>query len=231
MGNRTKVIAAAAVTAALAGSGTAAAMASTTSPGTQATTTAAAVSTTASGGKCSADSAVAARLGVSQSRLDQALRAVKTTFIRDRAGSGDRTGSGGIDVSQSQFAAAVAHNLGVSSARVHQAFAIAGRDCVKSGGTKPGDGRSAPSPVSEQRAHQEMAAAVARELHVSEARAAAALAPLFAAGHVEIPSAALTDAARSLGVSAQQLSDALTHAKMSLAGGGPAGDKTGSKTS
>lgn len=226
MGKRIKVIAAAAVTAALAGSGTAAAaMASTTSPGTQATTTAATVSTTASGGKCSADGDVAARLGVPQSRLDQALRAVKTSFIRDRAGSGR------IDVSQAQFAAALARDLGVSSARVHRAFAIAGRDCVRSGGTKPGDGRPAPSPVSERRAHQEMAAEVARELHVSEARAAAALAPLFAAGHVEIPSAALTDAARSLGVSAQQLSDALTHAKMSLAGGGPAGDKTGSKTS
>jgi hypothetical protein len=75
MRNRPRMIAAAAAfTAALAGS-TAAAMASTpaATPTTQAKTASADV-------KCTPDTDVAARFGVSPDRLDQALRAVKTSF-------------------------------------------------------------------------------------------------------------------------------------------------------
>jgi 2-hydroxychromene-2-carboxylate isomerase len=64
-----------------------------------------------------------------------------------------------------------------------------------------------------------MVAAVARQLHVSTARVSAALQPLFAAGRADTSSQPFATAARSLGVSAVQLSAALGHAKQSLAGG------------
>ena len=77
-----------------------------------------------------------------------------------------------------------------------------------------------------------MVAVVARDLHLAVARVAAALAPLFAAGHADPDSPVLAAAARSLGVSTQGLIAALTHAKLSLAGlagtkQGPAGTKQG----
>ena len=71
----------------------------------------------------------------------------------------------------------------------------------------------------ERQGHDAMTAAVARELHVSPARAGAALQPLFAAGHADPSSPAFVAAARSLGVSTQQLNTALRHAKQSLAPG------------
>jgi hypothetical protein len=71
----------------------------------------------------------------------------------------------------------------------------------------------------DRQGHNEMTAAVARELHVSTARAGAALRPLFAAGRAETSSPMFAAAARSLGVSAQQLNTALMHAKQSLAAG------------
>jgi hypothetical protein len=71
----------------------------------------------------------------------------------------------------------------------------------------------------ERQAHDAMTAAVARELHVSTARVSAALRPLFAAGRADTSSPVLAAAARSLGVSAQQLNTALVHAKQSLAPG------------
>src|SRR5215472_4037037 len=69
----------------------------------------------------------------------------------------------------------------------------------------------------ERQAHAAMTAAVAQALHVSTARVSAALRPLFAAGHAETSSPAFAAAARSLGVSTQQLNTALMHAKESLA--------------
>lgn len=80
--------------------------------------------------------------------------------------------------------------------------------------------------------HDAMVAVVAQDLHLSSARVAAALAPLFAAGHADPDSPVLAAAARSLGVSTQGLIAALTHAKLSLAGPaatkqGPAGTKAG----
>jgi hypothetical protein len=71
----------------------------------------------------------------------------------------------------------------------------------------------------EQPGHDAMTAAVAQALHVSAARASAALQPLFAAGGADTSSPAFAAAARSLGVSTQQLSAALMHAKQDLAGG------------
>ena len=202
MRNRTRVIAAAAaVTAALAGS-TAAAMAST--PAATPTTQAKSVSADA---KCTPDTDVAARLGVSPDRLDQALRATKTSF---------RNTSG--EVTQNQFDAAVARNLGISQARVHQAFAAGNPGCAKPGGSKSGGSNLAPS-QDERQAQAAMTTVVARELHVSTAQVTAALRPIFAAGHADPDSPAFAAAARSLGVSTQQLTTALMHAKESLAGG------------
>jgi hypothetical protein len=56
-------------------------------------------------------------------------------------------------------------------------------------------------------------------LQVSTARVSAALRPLFAAGQADTSSPAFAAAARSLGVSSQQLSAALAGAKQSLAVG------------
>ncbi len=85
---------------------------------------------------------------------------------------------------------------------------------------KPGGSKSAGSKSAEERqGHDAITAAVAQELHVSTARASAALQPLFAAGRADTSSPVFSAAARSLGVSTQQLSAALAHAKQSLAGG------------
>jgi hypothetical protein len=81
---------------------------------------------------------------------------------------------------------------------------------------KPGGAK----PAEERQGHDALAAAVARELHVSTARVSAALQPLFAAGRADPSSPVFAAAARSLGVSTQQLATALAHAKQSLAGGG-----------
>jgi hypothetical protein len=199
MRNRTGVIAAAAaVTAALAAGGTATAMASTTGAKPNAHATAASVKV-----RCAPDSDLAGLLGVSQARLDQALRAVKVSLI---------TRSG--NVTEGQFEAALARYLGISQAQVRRAFAT-----EKSCGSKPVGSKSPRSGTAAQQGDQALAAAVARELHVSTARVNAALRPFFAAGHADPSSQAFAAAARSLGVSAQQLSAALVDAKQSLAGG------------
>jgi hypothetical protein len=205
MQNRTRVIAAAALTAALAAGSTAAAVASTTGakPGAPAKAAASA------SGKCTTDSDLAAQLGVSVARLHQAMVTVKTSLAK---GSGD--------VTQEQFDAAMARALGIAQARVHQVFAAAGQSCgSKSRGTKPGGSKSGGSGADEARAQAAMIAAVAASLHVSPARVSAALAPMLAVGHADPASATFAAAARSLGVSAQHLQDALMHAKESLAGG------------
>jgi hypothetical protein len=206
MRNQTRVITAVAVVAALAAGSTAAAVASTASgkPGIAAATTASA------SGKC-APSDLAAQLGVSQGSLDQAGRTVKMSL---RTGSGTVTGE--------RFAAVLAQALGIPQARVQQALA-ADKSCGPApGGSAPGaksDGsKHAPSPAAERQAQHAMAAAVAKELHVSLAEVNAALRPLFAAGHADTSSADFAAAARALGVSTQQLATALMHAKQSLAG-------------
>jgi hypothetical protein len=83
------------------------------------------------------------------------------------------------------------------------------------GGTKAVGSTSA----AERQGHAAIAAAVAQALHVSTARVNAALQPLFAAGRADSTSPLVAAAARSLGVSTQQLYTALVHAKQSLAHG------------
>jgi hypothetical protein len=90
----------------------------------------------------------------------------------------------------------------------------------KPGGSKAAGSKAAGSKAAEERqGHDAITAAVAQELHASTARVSAALQPLFAAGRADTSSPAFAAAARSLGVSTQQLSAALAHAKQSLAGG------------
>jgi len=88
-----------------------------------------------------------------------------------------------------------------------------GAAVASAAGAKPVGSKAA----EERQGHNAITAAVARELHVSTARVAAALRPLFAAGRADTSSPAFAAAARSLGVSTQQLSAALGHAKQSLA--------------
>jgi len=197
MRNRARVIAAAAVTAALAAGSTGAAVAVTTGakPGAHAKTVSAS-------GKRAADSDLAARLGVSPARLDQALRAVKTSLSKASA-----------KPTEGQFDVALGRILGIPQARVRQAFP-AGKPGGSKAAEKPGGSKAAVQPGNDA-----LTAAAARELHVSTARVNAALRPLFAEGTADSSSPVFAAAARSLGVSTQQLSAALAHAKQSLAGG------------
>jgi hypothetical protein len=80
---------------------------------------------------------------------------------------------------------------------------------------KPGSSKS----VGEQQGHEAIVASVAAQLHVSTASVSAALAPIFAAGHADPSSPTFAAAAHALGVSTRQLAAALTHAKLSMAGG------------
>jgi 2-hydroxychromene-2-carboxylate isomerase len=85
---------------------------------------------------------------------------------------------------------------------------------------KPGGSKAVGSNSAEERqGHDAITAVVARELHVSTARVSVALRPLFAAGQADTSSPVFSAAARLLGVSTQQLSAAVGHAKQSLAGG------------
>ncbi len=226
MRNRTRVIAVAAVTAALAAGGTATALASPGGAGPSARATTVSVTM-----RCAPDGNLASLLGVPQARLDQALRAVKTSLA---ATGGNPAGD--------QFDAVLARYLGVSRARVRHALAAEkacapGKSVSKPGGHKPAGGTSCPQPTDSkaggpkaggskspspksgaQLGHEALAAAVARQLHVSTAQVDAALAPVFAAGHADPSSPAFAAAARSLGVSTGQLSAALMQAKQSLAG-------------
>jgi hypothetical protein len=189
---RTKVIAAAAATAAFAAGSVGAAMASTTGGKPPAKH----VSANAKGVP---DVGLAAQLGVSQARLDHAMRDVKTSLVRGNA-----------KPTEGEFEALLARLLGIPQARVHRAF-TAGNSVTKKA--------ARPSASAMAAQIDAMTAAVARESHVSTARATAALRPLFAAGRNYTTSQAIAEAARLLGVSTQQLNTALKHAKQGLAGG------------
>jgi hypothetical protein len=184
------------------------------------------------------DSALAARLGVSTARLDQALRELKMTLAKTGAAP-----------TQHEFDATLAHLLGISQERVRQVFpdvtatgknikvTIAkspspGTPGLKSPGSQPPCGKlpggklpggklpSGKVPVpqqSQQQVNAALAAAVAAALHVSTAQVESALQPLFAAGRADPSSPAFATAAQQLGVSVQQLTSALGQAKQSLA--------------
>ncbi|HEY2690817.1 MAG TPA: hypothetical protein VGJ50_20415, partial [Streptosporangiaceae bacterium] len=120
--------------------------------------------------------------------------------------------------------AAAARSLGVSAQQLTTALAQAKQSLAGSAAAQQGPGGSKTAPAGSKRAeerqgHDAMVAAVAGELHVSTARVSAALRPLFAAGRADTSSPVFAAAARSLGVSAQQLTTALAQAKQSLAGG------------
>jgi len=151
---------------------------------------------------------VARELHLSTARVNAALRPLFA--------------AGGADTSSPAFVAA-ARSLGVSAqqllaALVHAKQSMAGSTpATQSPGAskKPVGSKSA----QERQGHSAIAAAVARELHLSTARVSAALRPLFAAGGADTSSPAFAAAARSLGVTAQQLLAALVHAKQSMAAG------------
>jgi hypothetical protein len=107
--------------------------------------------------------------------------------------------------------AALAAGSGAASASATGAKPGAPAKTVSTSG-KPGG-------PAEKAAHDAIVAEVAQKLHVSTARVSAAFRPLFAAGRADTSSPAFAAAARSLGVSTQQLSAALAHAKQSLAEG------------
>ena len=127
MRNRTRVIAAALVTAALATGGTASALAATAGapPSAHATTAPASL-------RCAPSSDLAGLLGVSQARLDRALRAVKTSLA---------TSTGG-NPAEAQFQAALARYLGISQARVRHALAAEQACGSGPAGAKAGGGQS-----------------------------------------------------------------------------------------
>src|SRR5215472_9421432 len=227
MRDRTRLIAAAAaVTAALAAGGGIAASATSAGPGGPAKTMSAgempggpagSPGTSKARGANSAEerqghdaiaAAVARELHLSTARVKAALRPLFA--------------AGGADTSSPAFAAA-ARSLGVSARQLLAALVHAKQSMAGSTHTTQSPGGSK-KPVSsksaeERQGHDAIAAAVARELHLSTARVKAALRPLFAAGGADTSSPAFAAAARSLGVSARQLLAALVHAKQSMAGG------------
>jgi hypothetical protein len=220
MRDRTRMLAAAAVVTAAVAAGSGAAVASTTGakPGASAKTMSASQKpggpkplgskpAEEQQGHDAITAAVAEELHVSTARVSAALQPL---FAAGRA-----------DALSAMFAAA-ARSLGVSTQQLSAALAHAKQSLA--GGTharqKPGGSQSAGStPAEERQGHDAITAAVAEELHVNTARVSAALQPLFAAGRADASSAMFAAAARSLGVSTQQLSAALAHAKQSLAGG------------
>ena len=203
MRNRTRMIAAAAAVAAALAAGSTAAVAAATAgkPGAPAKTT----SASEKPGHDAIVAAVARELHVSTARVSAALQPL---FAASRADT-------------SSVVAAAARSLGVSTQQLSAALAhgkqsLAGDTQAKQG---PGGFKAVGSKSAEERqGHDALTAAVAQELHVSTARVSAALRPLFAAGTAETSSPVFAAAARSLGVSTQQLSAALAHAKQSLAG-------------
>jgi hypothetical protein len=105
---------------------------------------------------------------------------------------------------------------GVSKARVRQVVAAEKPCGAKPEGAQPAASKSARSKPPAQLGQTAITAAVARELHVSTARVAAALQPMLAPGYAGPSSSAFAAEARSLGVSIQQLTVVLDQAKQSL---------------
>jgi 2-hydroxychromene-2-carboxylate isomerase len=201
------IAAAAAITAALAAASSAAVASTTgTKPGAPANTMSASEKPSGPAENAGHDAIVAAvaqELHVSTARVSAALQPL---FAAGRA-----------DTSSPVFAAA-ARSLGVSTQQLAAALAHAKQSLA--GGTHAEKSRSGSNTApAENAGHDAIVAAVAQELHVSMARVSAALQPLFAADQADTSSPVFAAAARSLGVSTQQLAAALVHAKQSLAPG------------
>ena len=212
MRHKTRVMtAAAAVAAMLAAGGTASALAATggATPGVSATATAVPVTKIPPVRKTPGPgddlAGAAAKLGIPLTRLEEALRAVKLSFRGSTA-----------PPSPAQFEAALARALGIPVARVERAFPAG-----TFGGTKPGQGKKPGAPPTANPGNEPLAAAIAKELHLSVAQVNAAMRPLFAAGSADPSSPAFAAAARALGVSTGQLATAIMQAKQGLAGPQP----------
>jgi hypothetical protein len=130
--------------------------------------------------------------------------------------------AGHADPASPSFAAA-ARALGVSTGQLaaaltHAKLSIAG---AAHASQSPAGSKSAPASkaADERRGHEAFVVSVAAQLHLSATSVSAALAPIFAAGHADPASPSFAAAARALGVSTGQLAAALTHAKLSMAGG------------
>jgi 2-hydroxychromene-2-carboxylate isomerase len=221
MRNRNRVIAAGAVTAALAAGTTGAALASATGakPDSSAKTISASQKpggSRAVGSKSAEErrghdaitSVVAEDLHISVTRVRAALRPLFAA---------------GTAYPSSAALAAAARSLGVSIDQLSAALVYAKQSLAAVVHATQSPGRSKPfgSKSAEQRqGHGAITAMVAEELHVSTARVSAALRPLFAAGTAYPSSPLLAAAARSLGVGTDQLLAALAHAKQRLATGG-----------
>jgi hypothetical protein len=214
---------AAAVTAALA-AGSAAAVASTAGakPSAPATMSASKQpgSAKAAGSRSAAErqghdaiaAAMAKELHVSMARVNAALQPLFAAGHADASSPVFAAAARSLGVSTQQLSAALVHGK--------QSLAADTRAGQSRGGAKAARAKAAGSTAAQERQVQHaIAAAVARELHVSMARVSAALRPLFAAGHADASSPVFAAAARSLGVSTQQLSAALAHGKQSLAPG------------
>jgi 2-hydroxychromene-2-carboxylate isomerase len=162
-------------------------------------------------GHAAITAAVAQELHVSTARVSAALRPLFAAGRADTSSPVLLAAARSLRVSAQQLSAALVH------AKLSLA---AGTHAVQSpGGSKAAGSKAASRAAEERQGHGAITAAVAQELHVSTARVSAALRPLFAAGRADSSSPVLLAAARSLGVSAQQLSAALVHAKLSLAAG------------
>src|SRR5206468_3391158 len=131
--------------------------------------------------------------------------------------------AGHADISSPTFAAA-ARALGVSTQQLQTALVHAKESLAQGLHAKQGPDGSKTAPAGskaaeERQGHDALVAAVAAGRPAGTARVSAALQPIFAAGHADPSSPAFAATARSLGVSTQQLSAALMHAKQSLAQG------------
>ena len=226
MRNRTRMIAAtAAVTAALAaGSGAAVASATGSKPSATAKTMSAsekpggsqAASSKAAEQRQGHDAitaAVAQQLNISTSRVSAALQPLFAAGRADPSSPAFSAAARSLGVSTEQLSAALTHAKQSLAPRLPAKQSPAGS---KAAASKAAAGSKA---AEERPGHDAITAAVAQQLNVSPARVSAALQPLFAAGQADPSSPVFSAAARSLGVSTQQLATALARAKQSLAAG------------
>jgi hypothetical protein len=212
--SRTRIIAAAAAVGAVVAAGSSAAVAA--SAGGKPAAHASTASATGKGGN-------AARAG-HDAMVAVVARDLHRSTAQVSAALAPIFAAGHADLGSPAFAAA-ARDLGVSvqqlnTALVHAKESLAGAVGTKpgpAGGSKTGTAATKAGSAAEKAGHDAMVASVAQSLHLAVPRVAAALAPIFAAGHADTGSPAFAAAARALGVSAQQLNTALVHAKQSLA--------------
>ncbi|MFD7154754.1 hypothetical protein ACFV9C_09160 [Kribbella sp. NPDC059898] len=206
MMKRTRLIAAAVTLAALATTGTASAATSGSgaAPGAAKSDTTTKVEGKAKPASDADFAAMAAKLGVTTDRLTAALIAAKRSLANAQ------------NVTPQAFVAAVATNLGIPASRV--------KTVLEPMLLKPGDSnrdkgkKGADDPRKSPFTTDAAAARLAATLGCSKAKAKAALLKLVSAQRgIEPASQAFRDIAKSLGVSAERLDNALRDLKQSMA--------------